>query len=545
MQAPSSKQSSPRFYFVPLARDCLPECRHCFSLGCRNSQDRDFISVAKLIERAQAGGFAAMLFSPSLLVHPEAAGILLACRQRGLKSIVQLSWHSFSARQAEWRKWRELGLHLNLVLHGIERVNANVLENLVAQDPETHFTIMPTEISATLDFLRQIPPTLWERIYFQFPPYLPGSSILTVRQVARLVESIRKIFPAMPVRPPLGREVWDPRIAPELSLESDAAPEISYSIGKNRPEFSVVIPAFNSGPLLKNCLRHLLWQEISRERFEIIVVDDGSTDGSLDLIRNFMAPEAGRVNFKYIYFPRARARSRGDGNFRAGIARNLGVKHAAGSILVFIDSDIIVPSHYLEDLGEKHKVWDVIQCVRLHLKSKKQNELVEYKEVQQSRDTYILEKNYWGPFFSTARWAHMKFFWKYTCTYGLSVKAEDFRRAGWFRRTFVYYGFEDTDLGYRLASLGLKFFLNRTVTYHLASEEDRSEYGQSALQRRLLLAKTAKVFFLNTLDLAVFEHFGGFMENERPLLERIGLLKRKKSEPILAASGAGAHEARG
>jgi glycosyltransferase involved in cell wall biosynthesis len=43
---------------------------------------------------------------------------------------------------------------------------------------------------------------------------------------------------------------------------------------------SVVVPVFNPGPYVQPCLSSLLGQTLGRERYEIIVVDDGSTDGT-------------------------------------------------------------------------------------------------------------------------------------------------------------------------------------------------------------------------------------------------------------------------
>src|SRR5689334_7165062 len=97
--------SSPRFYFVPLTRECLAECQLCASLGCRNSTDRDLSSVSRLIQRARMGGFSAMLFSPSFLLFPCAEQALRACGEAGLQSILQIPWRALLAHKDEVLRW--------------------------------------------------------------------------------------------------------------------------------------------------------------------------------------------------------------------------------------------------------------------------------------------------------------------------------------------------------------------------------------------------------------------------------------------------------
>ena len=87
------------------------------------------------------------------------------------------------------------------------------------------------------------------------------------------------------------------------------------------PSFSVIIPAFNRREFLERTLPSVRAQ--SYTDYEVIVVDDGSTDGT----REWLASQSGRV------------RVLTQSNRGAGAARNLGVRHANGRYLAFLDSD--------------------------------------------------------------------------------------------------------------------------------------------------------------------------------------------------------------
>jgi glycosyltransferase involved in cell wall biosynthesis len=89
------------------------------------------------------------------------------------------------------------------------------------------------------------------------------------------------------------------------------------------PAVSIVLPTYNRAPLLGRSLRSVLAQ--SFEEFEVIVVDDGSTDGTAEVVAGFVDP---RVR----YFKLAR-------NAGAAAARNAGIGLARGKFLAFQDSD--------------------------------------------------------------------------------------------------------------------------------------------------------------------------------------------------------------
>jgi glycosyltransferase involved in cell wall biosynthesis/CDP-glycerol glycerophosphotransferase (TagB/SpsB family) len=95
-----------------------------------------------------------------------------------------------------------------------------------------------------------------------------------------------------------------------------------------RPTLSVVMPVYNVEAYLRECLDTVLSQSL--RPLEVIAVDDGSTDGSLAILREFERRD-GRV------------RVLTQVNSGQGIARNVGVEQARGEFLTFVDSDDTIP----------------------------------------------------------------------------------------------------------------------------------------------------------------------------------------------------------
>ncbi len=496
-----------KIYFVPVGTGCVAGCRFCQLAGCRNSKDRTLESLRAVIERASHGNYSGVEFSSQLLLLDieSRQEIVAFCVERSLRVSVQLDWSNVAlvSNAPEIKEW-------NFLLSEEDRVE----EQDLVEQAGVRFTVYPRDVDAALEFVEENK-FIHKKLHFHFSPYSETHPHLSVREIHFFIEKLKKLHPEFKVAPPFGREVWDYRIDPQLGLDSSIGPRFYSAVENSKIEFSVIIPSFNSRALLKNVLRHLAQQKYDRKLFEIIIVDDGSTDETEQFVKNFLAAERGDLNYTYLYFPRNRERRRGDGNFRAGIARNQGVKAAKGKYLCFLDSDIIVPPDYLLRLKDLHEKFDVIQNVRLHLKNRKKNYAVSYDLVDPKKDTFVLEGSYWGKLFECSDWQSLPFFWKYTCTYSLSLPKELFLAAGGFKKTFVYYGFEDTDLGYRLWKMGAKFHLSKILTYHLETDEDRTEYRKSGLERHLVLSKTAKVFYLNNLDSDIFLHFYSMMGGEK------------------------------
>ncbi|MBN2780818.1 MAG: glycosyltransferase family 2 protein, partial [Candidatus Marinimicrobia bacterium] len=100
--------------------------------------------------------------------------------------------------------------------------------------------------------------------------------------------------------------------------------------------FSVIVPTFNRLGEIRELLASLEEQTLEKNAFEVIVVDDGSTDATEAFIHDTIA--RGTLNLSFY-----RQDHRGPGP-----ARNTGMEHAKGEYFVFIDSDCIADPGWLK-----------------------------------------------------------------------------------------------------------------------------------------------------------------------------------------------------
>lgn len=112
---------------------------------------------------------------------------------------------------------------------------------------------------------------------------------------------------------------------------------------------SVIIPVYNSEEYLDQCLTSVIKQ--TYKNIEIILIDDGSSDRSLEIIEGHAKADA-RVKI---------LRKKNGG---VASARNCGVKHSSGKYIAFVDSDDFLDDNYISHMikvAEKDRV-DVVQC---------------------------------------------------------------------------------------------------------------------------------------------------------------------------------------
>ena len=112
---------------------------------------------------------------------------------------------------------------------------------------------------------------------------------------------------------------------------------------------SIIIPVYNCEKTIRKCLDSIFIQK-NDLKYEIIIVDDGSSDGTVEVVESVIA---GRGNVKFIH----------QENAGAGAARNKALRYASGDYLLFIDGDDYISSNSLNILKiemQKNEDLDVL-----------------------------------------------------------------------------------------------------------------------------------------------------------------------------------------
>ena len=104
---------------------------------------------------------------------------------------------------------------------------------------------------------------------------------------------------------------------------------------RDKIKVSIIIPTFNAAPQLPECIDHILNQQCD-QNFEIIISDDGSTDKTPEIMKQYVEDINGRI----VYLRHE--------NVRRAENRNVGARAACGDIFIFLDSGMITLPNFLQ-----------------------------------------------------------------------------------------------------------------------------------------------------------------------------------------------------
>ncbi|MFP4134896.1 MAG: glycosyltransferase family 2 protein [Halothece sp.] len=274
--------------------------------------------------------------------------------------------------------------------------------------------------------------------------------------------------------------------------------------------FSIIIPTYNRQPILEKCIEALENQVMTDQHlvsgYEIIIVDDGSTDETISWLK--------QQSFPHVRFFQQDHQG-------PATARNLGIKKAQGEIIIFIDSDLVVTENFIQSHGN---------CL-----SQNYDSAFTYGRV-------INTSNFENP--TAEPYKLTDFSAAYFATGNVAIHRQWLEKAGLFDPQFQLYGWEDLELGVRLKKLGLKLIkCPHAIGYHwhppftleqlpklIDQEIERGKMGVIFYQKhpswevKMMIQKTILHRILwGTLSL------GGFLNERtlRPLLK--WLIQRGKS----------------
>lgn len=275
------------------------------------------------------------------------------------------------------------------------------------------------------------------------------------------------------------------------------------------PECSVVVPTFNRAAALEQCLRSLGRQSIARDHYEVIVVDDGSTDATAEICRTV-------------------ARSMPLRLFRVGHggvsrAKNIAVRAARAPVLLFMDDD---------DIAHPDLVW---QHIAAHRRDPREcTAVLGYTAWSPSIQVtplmdYVMDVGQLLFAYRDLRDGQrltFDYFWGGRS----SCKTEFFRSRGEFDEAFSQ--LEDVEAGYRLSREGLDVTFNRRAVSYMGRPLDHDDFCRRSEARgmalALLAARHADPIVAQYCDLpALHERWVGVRRRLRRSVKQVRRLERR------------------
>ncbi|MFN3704674.1 MAG: glycosyltransferase family 2 protein [Thermoflexales bacterium] len=220
---------------------------------------------------------------------------------------------------------------------------------------------------------------------------------------------------------------------------------------------SLVVPTHNRKDTLHRCLAAATDQDYPD--YEVIVVDDGSTDGTGEMVQR--------------EFPQVRY-IRQEPNWGPAAARNRGIEAAAGDIIAFTDDDCLLPPDFLSRLADGYRRYPEVAGVGGYLEAPDEllqsNPFAQYEAYVTHRVYHAGPEEYLGGFECPAGG-----------TNSMSYRRRVLLEVGGFDESFPYAAGEDADLKWRVVQRGYRLLYVPMKVVHLQSYDFRHFWRQ---QRR-------------------------------------------------------------
>jgi len=192
-------------------------------------------------------------------------------------------------------------------------------------------------------------------------------------------------------------------------------------------EVSIVTPTFNQLPFLKQYIASLERQLPDPAAFEVVIVNDGSTDGTGDYLDAYQGP----LRLEVIHLKENQGRSS---------ARNRGIEATSGRLILFLDGDVVTPNDLVQGHSERHTGKQEALLGRIIYR--KQGQTRAWTRFLERRGAVRLPPGREIP-------GH------HFLTIHSSVPRDLLVKCGGFDESLAIYG-EDIDLGFRLRKVGVR-----------------------------------------------------------------------------------------
>ena len=208
-----------------------------------------------------------------------------------------------------------------------------------------------------------------------------------------------------------------------------------YILSEITCRWSVIVPVYNADGRIIHVLEALEHQDISRDDYEIIVVDDGSIDGTAEAVKAFS-------NVRLL-----QQQNRGP-----AAARNFGAQSACGEVILFTDSDCIPTSNWISQMAVPFSNPQVVGVKGV------------YRTKQTSLIARFIQAEYQDKYRKMAKQKSIDFI----DTYSAAYRRELFLKYQGFDENFPVPSAEDVEFSFRLAEAGFLMVFNpKAVVNHI------------------------------------------------------------------------------
>ena len=216
------------------------------------------------------------------------------------------------------------------------------------------------------------------------------------------------------------------------------------------PLISIIVPVYNGSHSIGHCVNALEKQTYPKSKYEIIIVDDGSTDGMAGVLRN------------------SQVRYYRQENKGPATARNKGVDIAKGDIILFTDSDCIPDKNWIKEMVSSFQDPEIIG-VKGAYKTKQRALWARFTQIEFNDRYDFLSKN---------KYIDM------VATYSAGYRKDIFLSMKGFDVSFPFPNGEDADLSYRLHLQGYRMVFNpKAIVWHAGHPDTLIKYMRKKFWR--------------------------------------------------------------
>lgn len=263
---------------------------------------------------------------------------------------------------------------------------------------------------------------------------------------------------------------------------------------KNPTFVSIIIPTFNRSKTLEKSLSHFIKQDYPKDKTEIVVIDDGSSDNSKKTVNNIKIKLPKKLRLKYLF-----QKNKGPSS-----ARNLGIKNCFGSIVIIVNDDTFPIKEFISEHIKFHSLFPKINFAVLGYTTWS-------PEIKITPFMRWLENG--GPLFSYHQISGVKINWQQAWTSNISYKKEFLLKNGLFDEDFPFAAWEDIELAYRLYKKGMKFRYNKkAIGYHYHPTTLKSSIRKMRTQGKSVVILGNKIKDRSVLPPLAKKDLGGLID---------------------------------